>query len=322
MAIEFHDRYFPCAPDSILPSGPGYDDPVFQSCAATNVEAGQTGVDGDEYLHSAFGFSYANVGRDFGILFLFLLGFWVINMLLVEKIDWVESGGGGLRYAKKHKSSKAPQGTDEEITVEGAATPVYEQVHLANREKGLVQSGSTFTWRDLHYTVKHKDGDKKLLDGVSGYCEPGKLTALVGASGAGKSTLMAVLTQQSNGTVAGDMKINDTPIDSSFGREIGYCQQENIHVGTSTVREAFEFSALLRQPAETSKANKLAYVDEVLDILGMGELQNVIIGTLSLEQKKRTTIGVELCAKPSFLLFLDEPTSVSQPPLAWDSCKC
>lgn len=111
--------------------------------------------------------------------------------------------------------------------------------------------------------------------------------------------------------LTGEMKINGKDVDASFGRGIGFCQQMDIHVDTSTVREAFEFSALLRQSSNTCKASKLAYVDEVLDILGMGELQNAIIGSLSLEQKKRTTIGVELCAKPSLLLFLDEPTSVS-----------
>lgn len=314
MAMEFHGRYYPCAPDSIIPSGPGYDDASFQSCAATGVEHGDMGINGDDYLYSEFGFSFNNVGRDFGILILFALGFLAINMLLVEKIDWADAGGGGLRYSHKPQSSKAPQPRDEESTDDGAATPVVEEVHLTNEAKGLVQSGSTFTWRDLNYTVRQKDGDKQLLSGVSGYCEHGKLTALVGASGAGKSTLLSVLTQQSTGILTGDMKINDTNVDSSFGRSIGYCQQMDIHVATSTVREAFEFSALLRQPADVSKASKLAYVDEVVDILGMGELQNVIIGSLSLEQKKRTTIGVELCAKPSLLLFLDEPTSVSRPP--------
>lgn len=122
---------------------------------------------------------------------------------------------------------------------------------------------------------------------------------------------MTVLTQQATGVVTGEMKINGRNIDSSFGRGIGFCQQMDIHVGTSTIREAFEFSALLRQSPHTSKADKLAYVAEVIDILGMGELQNAVIESLSLEQKKRTTIGVELCAKPSLLLFLDEPTSVS-----------
>jgi ATP-binding cassette subfamily G (WHITE) protein 2 (SNQ2) len=55
-------------------------------------------------------------------------------------------------------------------------------------DEKLAQSGSTFTWRNIHYTVPHQNGEKQLLRNVSGYCAPGTLTALVGASGAGKST--------------------------------------------------------------------------------------------------------------------------------------
>lgn len=123
--------------------------------------------------------------------------------------------------------------------------------------------------------------------------------------------VLTVLTQQATGTVTGDMKVDNQPVGPSFGRNVGYCQQMDIHVQTSTVREAFEFSALLRQSPSTSRSEKLAYVDKILDVLGMVELQHMVIRSLSLEQKKRTTIGVELCAKPSLLLFLDEPTSVS-----------
>ena len=102
--------------------------------------------------------------------------------------------------------------------------------------------------------------------------------------------VMSVLTQQYTGMLTGEMKMNGRDVDATFGRGIGYCQQMDIHVETSTVREAFEFSALLRQSAETCKESKLAYVDEVLDILGMDELQHAIIGSLSLEQKKRIRI--------------------------------
>src|SRR5690606_5365163 len=66
---------------------------------------------------------------------------------------------------------------------------------------------------------------------------------------------------------------------------------------------------LLRQDAHVPREEKMAYVDVVLQMLELTELQDAIIGTLALEQKKRTTIGVELCAKPKLLLFLDEPTS-------------
>lgn len=85
----------------------------------------------------------------------------------------------------------------------------------------------------------------------------------------------------------------------------------DIHDETATIREAFEFSALLRQSSDTSKEDKLAYVETVLGILELNDIQDAIIGSLQLEQKKRVTIGVELCAKPELLLFLDEPTSVS-----------
>lgn len=122
---------------------------------------------------------------------------------------------------------------------------------------------------------------------------------------------MTVLSQQGVGTVTGEMKIDGEKIGPSFGQRIGFCQQMDIHLETSTVREAFEFSALLRQSSKIRRRDKIAYVAGILKILDMSDLQNMVIRSLSLEQKKRTTIGVELCANPDLLLFLDEPTSVS-----------
>lgn len=127
--------------------------------------------------------------------------------------------------------------------------------------------------------------------------------------------MLTTLTQRQNtGTVTGDIMINGQTPDVSFRRKIGYCQQMDIHDKTSTIREAFEFSALLRQGADISRKEKLAYVDIILHILELTELQDAVIGSLPIEQKRRTTIGVELCAKPSHLLFLDEPTSVRRCP--------
>lgn len=83
----------------------------------------------------------------------------------------------------------------------------------------------------------------------------------------------------------------------------------DIHDESSTIREAFEFSALLRQSHDTPREEKLAYVETVLHTLNLAELQNAVIGSLDIEKKKRVTIGVELCARPRLLLFLDEPTS-------------
>lgn len=44
-----------------------------------------------------------------------------------------------------------------------------------------------FTWRHLQYDVSLKKGEtRRLLDDISGFVAPGKLTALMGESGAGK----------------------------------------------------------------------------------------------------------------------------------------
>ena len=87
--------------------------------------------------------------------------------------------------------------------------------------------------------------------------------------------------------------------------------QQDIHDETATIREALEFSALLRQDRDIPKPQKLAYVDEIIKLLELGPYQDAVVKSLNVDLKKRLTLGVELCAKPSLLLFLDEPTSVS-----------
>ena len=74
-----------------------------------------------------------------------------------------------------------------------------------------------------------------------------------------------------------------------------------------------EFSALLRQPREVPREQKIADVDYIINLLELDDLQDAIIGVpgagLGVERRKRVTIAVELAAKPDLLLFLDEPTS-------------
>jgi len=69
----------------------------------------------------------------------------------------------------------------------------------------------------------------------------------------------------------------------------------------------------LRQSRDTPDEEKLRYVDTIIDLLELNDLEHTLIGTpgsgLSIEQRKRLTIAVELVAKPSILIFLDEPTS-------------
>lgn len=146
-----------------------------------------------------------------------------------------------------------------------------------------------------------------------------------GVSGAGKTTLLDVLASRTTiGVISGDILVDGHQRDSSFQRKTGYVQQQDLHLSTSTVREALEFSALLRQPSHYTRQQRLDYVDTVISLLDMEEYGDAVVGIsgsgLNIEQRKRLTIGVELAARPKLLLFLDEPTSGLDSQTSWSIC--
>ena len=65
----------------------------------------------------------------------------------------------------------------------------------------------------------------------------------------------------------------------------------------------------MRQEKNVPRQEKIEYVNKIIDLLELQDVQDALVSSLGVEQKKRVTIGVELAAKPSLLLFLDEPTS-------------
>ncbi|KAJ5733415.1 hypothetical protein N7493_002201 [Penicillium malachiteum] len=129
--------------------------------------------------------------------------------------------------------------------------------------------------------------------------------------------------RKSVGIVHGDFLIDGHPRDGCFQRKTGYMQQADIHLPSATVLEALEFSALLCQPRELPKREKLSYVKSVLQMLEMESYSEAVVGVpglgLNIEQRKRLTIAVEMAARPE-LLFLDEPTSGLDSQTAWSIC--
>jgi ATP-binding cassette subfamily G (WHITE) protein 2 (PDR) len=100
-----------------------------------------------------------------------------------------------------------------------------------------------------------------------------------GVSGAGKTTLLDVLaTRVTMGVVTGEMLVDGRQRDLSFQRKTGYVQQQDLHLSTSTVREALVFSALLRQPAHVPRHEKIEYVDQVIKLLEMEEYADAVVG--------------------------------------------
>ncbi|CAA0810621.1 ABC transporter G family member 32 [Striga hermonthica] len=155
----------------------------------------------------------------------------------------------------------------------------------------------------------------QLLVNVTGAFQPGVLTALIGVSGAGKTTLMDVLAgRKTGGHIEGSIYISGYPKNQeTFARVSGYCEQNDVHSPCLTVRESLVYSAWLRLSSQCDFATQSAFVDEVMELVELTPLRRALVGVpgvngLSVEQRKRLTIAVELVANPS-IVFMDEPTS-------------
>ncbi|KAF4872164.1 Protein SNQ2 [Colletotrichum siamense] len=323
MSTEFYGQLLPCVGNNLVPNGPGYTDANHQSCAGVpGATQGQTSFMGDQYL-SALSYSHSHVWRNFGIVWAWWVLFIALTVIFTSRWRSAAEGGASLLIPRENAKVTAALKNDEEAqtTEEASGNKSDNEKRDANgntsgdeTDQNLVRNTSIFTWKNLTYTVKTPSGDRKLLDNVQGYVKPGMLGALMGSSGAGKTTLLDVLAQRkTEGTIHGSIMVDGRPLPVSFQRSAGYCEQLDVHEPYATVREALEFSALLRQSRETSREEKLAYVDTIIDLLELHDLADTLIGKvgngLSVEQRKRVTIGVELVSKPSILIFLDEPTS-------------
>ncbi|ETS82928.1 hypothetical protein PFICI_04804 [Pestalotiopsis fici W106-1] len=328
MANEFYDLEMPCVTPYLVPQGPDAT-PEYQSCALAGSSPGSTTVSGSAYIEESFSYSRGHLWRNFGFLWAFFAFFLAISMIGMELMK-PNAGGAAVTVYKRGQVPKSIQksietggrknnGGDEEsgLTTQSdvARDHAKEQDEKDQQAMRDVAGNETiFTFQNVNYTIPYQGGERKLLDQVQGFVRPGKLTALMGASGAGKTTLLNTLAQRINfGVITGDFLVDGRPLPKSFQRATGFAEQMDVHEPTATVREALQFSALLRQPREVSKEEKYAYCETIIELLEMQDIAGATIGNvgegLNQEQRKRLTIGVELASKPELLMFLDEPTS-------------
>ncbi|CEL04031.1 Putative ABC multidrug transporter [Aspergillus calidoustus] len=318
LSNEFHGKTIPCVLTNLVPSGPGYENATTQSCTGVGgAVPGRNYVLGDDYLNS-LSYDHSHVWRNFGILWAWWALFVVLTIIATSRWKGASENGPSLLIPREtvEKQRQNVHRDEESQPTEKGTKKLQDEgsQDQSDIDNQLVRNTSVFTWKDLSYTVKTPSGDRQLLDHVYGWVKPGMLGALMGSSGAGKTTLLDVLAQRKTaGTIQGQILVDGRPLPVSFQRSAGYCEQLDVHEPYATVRESLEFSALLRQPRTTPREEKLKYVDTIIDLLELHDIADTLIGRvgagLSVEQRKRVTIGVELVSKPSILIFLDEPTS-------------
>ncbi|XP_045567366.1 broad substrate specificity ATP-binding cassette transporter ABCG2-like [Salmo salar] len=182
--------------------------------------------------------------------------------------------------------------------------------------------GSTVSFHNIHYKVTQRSGclcmkrkttTKDILVDLNGLMKPG-LNAIMGATGSGKSSFLDVLAARKDPAgLAGEVLIDGAPQPPNFKCLSGYVVQDDVVMGTLTVRENFRFSAALRLPSSVSQKEKEDKVNRLIKELGLTKVADSRVGTqlirgISGGERKRTNIGMELIIDPP-VLFLDEPTT-------------
>ena len=149
-------------------------------------------------------------------------------------------------------------------------------------------------------------GDFKAVDNISFQVEEGEIFGFLGPNGAGKSTTMMILTTLLKPT-SGNVFVGgyDVMLNAKKVREkIGYVQQEISVDEFLTGRENLYLHARINQiPSNLIKSR----IDDVLELVELGEKQDQATLTYSGGMRKRLDIANGLLSRPS-VLFLDEPT--------------
>ncbi len=147
------------------------------------------------------------------------------------------------------------------------------------------------------------------LDGVNMSVQSGEFVAIVGTSGSGKSTLLHMLgglDRPTSGSVTVDgqkiFELSDEALTIFRRRKIGFVFQAYNLVPVLSVYENIVLPLQLDE-----RAVDTAFLDDVVQALGLGEKLQSLPNQLSGGQQQRVAIARALAAKPAIILA-DEPT--------------
>ena len=156
--------------------------------------------------------------------------------------------------------------------------------------------------------VSKKYGDKFVVSDIDLPISEGKLTAFIGPNGAGKSTLLAMMSRlipKDTGEIYLDKQEVKTWKQSAFSQKIALLKQANGVQLKLTVRELVNFGRFPYSKGRLKSADH-EKVTEALEQLGLTEMAEEYIDTLSGGQLQRAYIAMILAQDTDYIL-LDEP---------------
>jgi energy-coupling factor transport system ATP-binding protein len=172
-------------------------------------------------------------------------------------------------------------------------------------------------------SVTYSGGTAPVLRGVNLHVPEGELCLVVGSTGSGKSTLLGAVNglvpHFTGGRLSGRVSVAGRDTRDHPPRELAdvvgvVAQNPSATFVADTVEDELAYTMeSLAVPADVMRRR----VEDTLDLLGLVELRDRPVATLSGGQAQRVAIGAVLTAHPR-VLVLDEPTSALDPAAAED----
>lgn len=162
--------------------------------------------------------------------------------------------------------------------------------------------------------LRMRYGTKDVLTGVSFAALRGEVLALLGPNGAGKTTTIEIL-EGFRMRSAGEVSVLGE--DPAYGGEawrarLGVVLQSWRDHGRWRVRDLLGYLARFYRPYATAEVSRPWDVDELIQVVGLAELANAKVMTLSGGQRRRLDVAIGIVGRPE-LVFLDEPTAGFDP---------
>ena len=161
------------------------------------------------------------------------------------------------------------------------------------------------SFQQVSKTYSTSRGDLHALQSVSFDIEPGEFFGLLGPNGAGKTTLISVLAGLARAT-SGRVLVHGHDVQSDYAaarRQLGVVPQELVFDPFFNVREALRI-----QSGYFGIQRNEAWIDELLEGLGLADKASANMRQLSGGMKRRVLIAQALVHKPP-VIVLDEPTA-------------
>ena len=161
------------------------------------------------------------------------------------------------------------------------------------------------SFQSVSKTFQTARGPFQALDGVSFDIAQGEFFGLLGPNGAGKTTLISILAGLAKAT-SGTVSVLGTNVNTQAAqarKKLGVVPQELVFDPFFNVREALRF-----QSGYFGVTNNDAWIDELLESLGLSDKANHNMRQLSGGMKRRMLVAQALVHKPP-VIVLDEPTA-------------